>query len=96
LPQDPRLAGVMDGRTSLSHILSGRGVDEELVRIEKLRIAMEEAPTDRNVRRFSKAEEEFAARGGYAAGSEARSIAAGLGLGADRLEQAVRDLSGGK
>ena len=27
LPQDPRLAGVMDGRTAVTHILSGRGID---------------------------------------------------------------------
>ncbi len=96
LPQDPRLAGVMDGRTAVTHILSGRGVDEDLVRIEKLRIAMEEDSSDRNVRRFAKAEEEFSAKGGYAAESEARSIAAGLGLGADRLDLPVRVLSGGE
>ncbi len=96
LPQDPRTAGAMDGRTAVTHILSGRGVDDDLVRIEKLRIAMEEDPNERNVRRFSKAEEEFAAKGGYAAESEARSIAAGLGLKADRLDLPVKDLSGGE
>jgi len=96
LPQDPRTAGAMDGRTAVTHILSGRGVDDDLVRIEKLRIAMEEDPNDRNVRRFAKAEEEFATKGGYAADSEARSIAAGLGLKADRLDLAVKDLSGGE
>ena len=42
LPQDPRIAGVLDGRTAITHVLSGRGIDEELMRIEKLRIAMEE------------------------------------------------------
>ena len=41
LPPDPRIAGVLDGRTAVTHILSGRGIDDALVRIEKLRIAME-------------------------------------------------------
>ena len=96
LPQDPRLSGAMDGRTAVTHILSGRGIDDDLVRLEKLRIAMEEDPSDRTVRRFTKAEEEFGNKGGYAAESEARSIAAGLGLKADRLDLPVRDLSGGE
>ncbi len=96
LPQDPRIAGVLDGRTAVSHILSGRGIDDELVRIEKLRIAMEEDPSERNVARFSKAQDAFASSGGYAAESEARSIAAGLGLGADRLDLPVGVLSGGE
>jgi ATPase subunit of ABC transporter with duplicated ATPase domains len=96
LPQDPRLSGVMDGRTAVTHVLSGRGIDDDLVRIEKLRIAMEEDPNERNVRRYSRAEDEFSAKGGYAAESEARSIAAGLGLGASRMDLPVRDLSGGE
>ncbi len=45
LPQDPRIAGVLDGRTPVTHVLSGRGIDAEIERIEKLRIAMEENPT---------------------------------------------------
>ena len=32
LPQDPRIAGVLDGRTAVAHILSGRGIDAELER----------------------------------------------------------------
>ncbi len=96
LPQDPRIAGVLDGRTAITHILSGRGIDEALVRIEKLRIAMEEEPSDRNVARYSRAQDEFAHSGGYAAESEARSIAAGLGLKADRLDLPIGVLSGGE
>ena len=96
LPQDPRIEGVPDSRQGVTHVLSGRGVDDELVRIEKLRIAMEEAPTDRNVARFSRAEEAFAMKGGYAAEAEARSIAAGLGLGADRMDLPIGVLSGGE
>ena len=85
-PQDPRIAGDLDGRTAVTHVLSGRGIDEAIERIEKLRIAMEEEPSERNVARYSKAQDEFASSGGYSAESEARSIAAGLGLTADRLE----------
>ena len=81
LPQDPRIAGVLDGRTAVSHILSGRGIDAELERIEKLRIAMEERPDERNVARYTRAEEQFRTNGGYAADSEARALAAGLGIG---------------
>ncbi len=96
LPQDPRLSGVLDRRPAIAHVLSGRGVDEALERIEKLRLAMEEHANDRNVARYSRAEEEFRASGGYAAESEARAIAHGLGLGADRLELPLAVLSGGE
>ena len=40
LPQDPRIAGEFDSRTAISHVLSGRGIDDEIIRIEKLRIAL--------------------------------------------------------
>jgi ATPase subunit of ABC transporter with duplicated ATPase domains len=96
LPQDPRIAGRFDGRTAVTHVLSGRGIDEQLERIEKLRIAMEERPDDRNVARYARAEETFRVHGGYGAESEARSIAAGLGLGGDRLDLPVGVLSGGE
>ncbi len=96
LPQDPRIAGVYDGRTAISHVLSGRNIDDDLARLEKLRIAMEEDASERNVSRFSRAEDEFALKGGYAAESEARAIAAGLGLGQSRLDLPVGVLSGGE
>ena len=96
LPQDPRIAGVLDGRTPVTHVLSGRGIDAEQVRIEKLRIAMEELPDERNVARYAKAEEVFRLMGGYGAESEARSLMAGLGLGEDRVERPLGVLSGGE
>jgi ATPase subunit of ABC transporter with duplicated ATPase domains len=96
LPQDPRIAGVLDGRTAVTHVLSGRGIDDELMRIEKLRIAMEEDASERNVARYSRAQDAFASSGGYAAESEARSIANGLGLKADRLDLPIGVLSGGE
>ncbi len=96
LPQDPRIAGVFDGRLAVEHVLSGRGIDEQIERIEKLRIAMEEHADDRNVARYSRAEEEFRVAGGYAAESEARAMAAGLGLADDRMELPIGVLSGGE
>jgi ATPase subunit of ABC transporter with duplicated ATPase domains len=96
LPQDPRIAGVLDGRTAVTHILSGRGIDAELERIEKLRIAMEELPDERNVARYTRAEEAFRTNGGYAADSEARAIAAGLGLDTTRVDSPIGVLSGGE
>jgi len=96
LPQDPRIAGVLDGRRAVEHVLSGRGIDEQIERIEKLRIAMEERPDERNVARYSRAEEEFQVSGGYAAESEARAMAAGLGIGEDRIDHPIGVLSGGE
>jgi ATPase subunit of ABC transporter with duplicated ATPase domains len=96
LPQDPRLDGVDDSTPAVRHILSGRGFDEAAERIEKLRIQMEEDPSERAVSRFSKAEERFRLDGGYSAESEVRRIAAGLGLEADRLDLPISALSGGQ
>ncbi len=96
LPQDPRIEGVAETRIAITHILSGRGIDDEIDRIEKLRIAMEEDPNERNVARYSRAQDEFASSGGYAAESEARSMAAGLGLPDDRMELPIGVLSGGE
>ena len=42
LPQDPRPHGAGMEATGLSHILSGRGLDEAAARLEKLRLALEE------------------------------------------------------
>jgi len=95
LSQDPRVDGV-DHRSAVTHVLSGRHIDERLERIEKLRIAMEEDASDRNVARYSKAQDEFVTSGGYAAESEARSIMAGLGLPTDRMELPIGVLSGGE
>jgi len=96
LPQDPRLDGVPDERTGLHHVLSGRGVDEAIERMEKLRVAMEEDPSERAVARYSRAEERFRIEGGYQAESEARRLGAGLGLGDDRLDLPLGALSGGE
>ncbi len=96
LPQDPRIAGVLDTRMAVTHVLSGRQIDEQLDRIEKLRVAMEADPDERAIARYSRAQDEFASSGGYAAESEARSIMAGLGLAPDRMELPIGVLSGGE
>lgn len=96
LPQDPRIGGVHDSRRAITHVLSGREIDDQITRIEKLRIAMEESPSDEAVARYSKAEETFRVNGGYASESEARAIAAGLGLVQDRMELELGVLSGGE
>ena len=96
LSQDPRTTQEAERRSAISHILSGRSIDEDLERLEKLRVAMEENADERNVSRFIKAEDAFNLKGGYSAESEARSIAAGLGLKADRLDLALGVLSGGE
>jgi ATPase subunit of ABC transporter with duplicated ATPase domains len=96
LTQDPARLREATGISGLSHVLSGRGLDEAAVRLEKLRIALEEDPSDRNVRRYGRAEDAFTAAGGYAAESEARALVAGLGLADERLELPIDVLSGGE
>ncbi|HEX5613740.1 MAG TPA: ABC-F family ATP-binding cassette domain-containing protein, partial [Acidimicrobiia bacterium] len=96
LPQDPRTRGEGVDATGLSHVLSGRGLDAAALRLEKLRLRLDEDHSERNVRKFANAEDEFRAAGGYAAESEVRRIAAGLGLSSDRLDLPIRALSGGE
>jgi ATPase subunit of ABC transporter with duplicated ATPase domains len=96
LRQDPRLRAEDRAATALSHILSVRGLDDSALRLEKLRLAIEEQPSQRNVARFSRAEEEYRDAGGYSAESEARRVCAGLGLAPDRVDLPVTALSGGE
>ena len=96
LRQDPRSRAEQSGTTALTHVLAGRGLDEAMIRLEKLRLAVEERPSDDNVSRFSRAEEQFAQAGGYAAESEVRRIVAGLGVAADRVDLPIGVLSGGE
>jgi ATPase subunit of ABC transporter with duplicated ATPase domains len=98
LPQDPR-----EGNLSVSakdRVLSARGLDELLREMEKAQSAMsehaDEARRDREVRRYGRLEERFAALGGYAAESEAARICANLGLADRVLAQQIGTLSGGQ
>ena len=96
LPQDPKADIKTASTTALTHVLSGRGLDAAAERLEKLRIAMEETPSEENIAKFARAQERFADDGGYSAESDVRRIIAGLGLGDDRAELPVGVLSGGE
>jgi ATPase subunit of ABC transporter with duplicated ATPase domains len=96
LRQDPRSRGVDLGIPAIVHVLEGRGIAEATDRLEKLRLAMEVDHSVKNVARYSRAEEEYRHAGGYSAEAEARQIAAGLGLAADRMHLPVKVLSGGE
>jgi ATPase subunit of ABC transporter with duplicated ATPase domains len=97
LPQDPR-TGDLD---MLAHdrILSARGLDTVLRQMRETEGEMASADPDthdRAMRRYVRLEEEFQAAGGYAAESEAASIASSLGLPERVLGQPLRTLSGGQ
>jgi ATPase subunit of ABC transporter with duplicated ATPase domains len=96
LPQEPRRDDDAATGRALDHVLAGRDLDDALVRLEKLRLAVDEDPSSTNVARFSKAEDAFASSGGYAAESDARRLVAGLGLADDRLDLPLSVLSGGE
>jgi ATPase subunit of ABC transporter with duplicated ATPase domains len=96
LSQEPRTGGAVDDTNCLAHVLSGRGLDEAAERLEKLRIALEEDASERNIARFTEAQERFEVDGGYAAESEVRRLVDGLGVRPDRLELTLGALSGGE
>jgi ATPase subunit of ABC transporter with duplicated ATPase domains len=96
LSQDPRMDQVDEQATALTHVISGRGFDQAAAKLEKLRLAVEERPSDERIERYSKAEERFRMDGGYAAESEAHRLADGLGLATGSLNLALGSLSGGQ
>jgi ATPase subunit of ABC transporter with duplicated ATPase domains len=96
LSQDPRRLREATDSTGLAYVLSGKGLDEAALRVEKLRLAMEEDPSDRAIARFARAEEAFGSAGGYGAESEVRSLVAGLGLTEGRIDLPIDVLSGGE
>jgi ATPase subunit of ABC transporter with duplicated ATPase domains len=96
LRQDPRQHRADDEATGLDHVLSARGLVELSHRLEKARLDLEAEPTHKAAERFARLEEEYRHLGGYRAESEARTIAAGLGLPQDRLSLKIGALSGGE
>ncbi|HEV7649596.1 MAG TPA: ABC-F family ATP-binding cassette domain-containing protein [Actinophytocola sp.] len=98
LPQDPREGNL--SVTAKDRVLSARGLDQLLREMEKAQSAMSEHADDdrrdREVRRYGRLEERFAALGGYAAESEAARICANLGLADRVLAQQLATLSGGQ
>jgi ATPase subunit of ABC transporter with duplicated ATPase domains len=97
LPQDPR-TGDLDV-LARDRILSARGLD--LV-VRDMRAAEEKMASDDDdvrdaaVKRYGRIEDHFHVLGGYAAESEAASIAASLGLPERVLGQPLGTLSGGQ
>jgi len=98
LPQDPREGDLTV--TAKDRVLSAKGLDEMLRKMEKAQTAMAElvdgAQNDKAVRDYGRIEERFSALGGYAAESEAARICAHLGLPDRVLEQQISTLSGGQ
>jgi ATPase subunit of ABC transporter with duplicated ATPase domains len=97
LPQDPR-TGDLD-ILAKNRILSARGLDSVIERLNKAGIAMgddSDEVRDKAMATYARAEAELAAAGGYAAEAEAARIASNLGLPDRVLHQPLRTLSGGQ
>jgi ATPase subunit of ABC transporter with duplicated ATPase domains len=97
LPQDPRTGDLE--QLARDRILSARGLDAVVRRMRDTEGEMASADPDthdRAMRRYGRLETEFLAAGGYAAESEAASIASSLGLPDRVLTQPLRTLSGGQ
>jgi ATPase subunit of ABC transporter with duplicated ATPase domains len=97
LPQDPR-AGA-DDSTARDRVLSARGLDVLVAgmrRAEKDVASSDPAIHERGMRRLARLETEFLAAGGYAAESDAATIAANLGIEDRVLDQPLGTLSGGQ
>ncbi len=97
LPQDPRTGD--PEVLARDRILSARGLDDV---VRRLRAAEEQMGSDdpavreKAMRRYSRADDEMHAGGGYAAESEAATIAASLGIPDRILGQQLKTLSGGQ
>ncbi len=86
-------------QTALERILQARDIGTLERRMEAVRLEMDAASAaerDRLIRRFSRLEDEFNARGGYVAKAEAKQFAHAVGIGADELGQPVATMSGGQ
>ncbi|WP_122817653.1 ABC-F family ATP-binding cassette domain-containing protein [Nocardioides pantholopis] len=97
LPQDPRTGD--PEVLARDRILSARGLDDVVRRLRDAEEGMgsdDHAVRDRAMRRYSRADDEMHAGGGYAAESEAATIAASLGIQDRILGQPLKTLSGGQ
>ncbi len=98
LAQEVGLAEI-DNQTALERILTARQIGDIERRMERTRRNMEDVSgeeRDRLIRKFSRLDDEFSARGGYVAKAEAKRFASGLGIGLDELDQPVATMSGGQ
>jgi ATPase subunit of ABC transporter with duplicated ATPase domains len=86
--------------TGLARLLSARGLDVARQELEAARRRIDATADararDRAIKRFSNLQERFEMRGGYRAESEARRIAAALGVPTAGLDRALAGLSGGE
>src|SRR5688572_8303440 len=96
LSQDPRSDKSPDDVASLAHVLEGHGLAGLQDQLEMARIGLDADPSTANVNHYSHLHDRFEAAGGYSAESEVRRLAAGVGLGADRLDLPLGALSGGE
>ncbi len=97
LPQDPRTGDLHV--LARDRILSARGLDRIITQMREAEGAMASAADetrDKAMRRYSRLEGEFTAQGGYAAESEAATIASALSLEERVLGQPLATLSGGQ
>jgi ATPase subunit of ABC transporter with duplicated ATPase domains len=97
LPQDPR-TGDLDV-LALDRVLSARGLDELRNQMRRAEAQMSDPdPTaaEKAIRRYGNLSDRLAVLGGYAAESQAASLAASLGLPGRVLHQPLGTLSGGQ
>ena len=97
LPQDPRSSD--PDQIARDRILAARGLPEVLRRLNDAGVAMasdDNEVRDRAMERYSRAEAEFIALGGYALQAEAGAIAAAVGIAERVLDQPLGTLSGGQ
>ncbi|MDH6281292.1 ATPase subunit of ABC transporter with duplicated ATPase domains [Rhodococcus sp. LBL1] len=98
LPQDPK-EGDLEVLAK-DRVLSARGLDEIMRKMEKQQAIMAEAADDatrdKAVRKFGNLEDRFSSLGGYVAESEAARICHSLGLPDRVLNQQLKTLSGGQ
>ena len=95
VPQNPQPRSEA-AHTALSHILSGRGLDQAAARLADLHRELEHDHSQASIESYSEAEERYRHDGGYSGESEARRIAGGLGLRQDRVDLPLSVLSGGE
>jgi ATPase subunit of ABC transporter with duplicated ATPase domains len=97
LPQDPRTGDLE--MLARDRILSARGMDSIIADMRDAEGAMasaDEETRDKAMSRYTRLEEQFTSRGGYAAESEAAAIASALGLDDRVVGQSLATLSGGQ
>ncbi len=97
LPQDPRTGDLTV--LARDRILSARGLDDVVRRLRETELEMgsdDDAVRERAMKRYTQADAELHAAGGFSAEAEAAQIASSLGLPDRVLGQPLQTLSGGQ